>query len=372
MNGDSKKYFEPDGGTPKQAYIVVAVLALVVVAAFSAGAVLMGGDADPKTTNAGVGEPGGINYTELYEDSKHGVVGVMTVSEGGSGSGTGFIYDSEGYIVTNAHVVEGAEKVEVQYSNGEWVEAEVVGADADSDLAVLSPANESASAEVLEMVEENPERGERVMVLGSPLDLDESVSHGIVSGTDRELRRSNGFVIPDVIQTDAPVNPGNSGSPVVNSDGEVIGVVSARQGDNIGFAISPELTNAIVPELIANGSVNHSYVGIRTIQNDPVVADANNYSVNHGMVVAEVVEGTPADGVLQGPSETGSVTSDSGVRVPRGGDVIVGIDEHEVRTGQQFSAYLMKETSPGDTVTVTVFRGGEEVDVEVTLGDRPE
>lgn len=366
MNGDSNEYYQPDGNSNNRLYAVLAVIGVVIIVAVSAVTILGAPDV-PTTSNDGA-----VDYGELYDDSKHGVVGIMTVGEDGQSGGTGFIYDSDGHIVTNAHVVADSKRIEVQYSNGDWVRAEVVGADADSDLAVLRPADAPETAEVLTMTGTNPARGERVMVLGSPLDLDESVSHGIVSGVGRELRRDNGFVIPDIVQTDAPVNPGNSGSPVVDSNGDVVGVVSARQGDNIGFAISTELTNVVVPQLIENGQVNHSYVGIRTIQNDPVVADANNYSADHGMAVVEVVEDSPADGVFQAADEPGSVSSEDGSSVPKAGDLIVGIDGQDVRSGQQFSAYLMKSTSPGDTVTVTVLRDGERTDVELTLGERPE
>lgn len=365
MSSDSKEYFQPDGGSDRRLYVVLAVIAALVVTAVGAGLVLGMGET---TENSATGS---ADYTELYDNSRNGVVGIIVVAENGTSGGTGFIYDEDGHIVTNAHVIANADRIEVQYSNGDWVKATVIGVDADSDLAVLRPEKAPESAEPLDMSEENPERGDRVMVLGSPLDLDETVSHGIVSGTGRELRRSNGFVIPDIVQTDAPVNPGNSGSPVVDTDGDVVGVVSARQGDNIGFAISAEMTNVIVPQLIEEGTVDHSYVGIRTIQNDPVVADANNYSRDSGMVVVDVVSGSPADGVLEGQPENASETTGEDVTVLNGGDLIVGIDGKEVRSGQDLSAYLMKHTKPGDTVTVTVIRDGEEMDVELTLGERP-
>lgn len=369
MTSDSKKYFQPDKTSNARLYAVLAIFGLFVVAV-SAG--FVGGvvDTSVDTTDSSGGEE--INYSELYDTSKDGVVGLMVISDGEESGGTGFVYDTNGRIVTNQHVVADASQIQMKYSSGEWIEADVIGVDADSDLAVLEPVREPETAEQLEMVEENPVRGDRVMVLGSPLDLEESVSHGIVSGTDRELRRANGFVIPDIVQTDAPVNPGNSGSPVLDSDGDVVGVVSARQGDNIGFAISPEIVNVIVPQLIESGNVNHSYVGVQTVKNDPIIADANGYSSDYGMVVLDVVEGSPADGVIQGPVEENTIVTDDGVEVPEGGDVIVGVDGTEVRTGQDFSSYLMKETNPGDTITVTVIRDGERQDVELTLGARPE
>lgn len=366
MNGDQKQYYNPSGSSNKRLYLVLGAIGLLVLASFGAGMVL----GTPDVFAGGDGEQ--LNYGDLYTDSKDGVVGIMVVTEEGKSTGSGFVYDDSGHVVTNAHVVANAEEIHLQYSTGDWVEANIIGADVDTDLAVLRPAETPASATKLDVAESNPERGEPVMVLGSPLELDESVSHGIVTGVGRELRRSNGFVIPDIVQTDAPVNAGNSGSPVVKGDGEVVGVVSARQGDNIGFAVSAEMVNVIVPQLVEDGSVNHSYVGIRTIQNDPVVADGNDYNISHGMAVVEVVDGSPADGVLQGPEESGSVTTESGMSVSKAGDVIVGVDGQEVRTGEEFSAYLMKSASPGDTVTITVVRNGSPVDVELTLGDRPE
>jgi S1-C subfamily serine protease len=193
------------------------------------------------------------------------------------------------------------------------------------------------------------------------------VTAGIVSGVDRTLPAPNDFSIPDAIQTDAPVNPGNSGGPLVDLDGTVVGVVNSGGGDNVGFAVSAALTRRVVPSLVDDGSYEHSYMGIRLRPVGPLLARAND--VDRGVYVDSVVPDGPSRGVFEG--STGETTIE-GVTVPTGGDVIVAMEDTPIPQRQALSAFLALETRPGDTIAVTVLRDGAEQTVDLTLGSRPD
>jgi S1-C subfamily serine protease len=172
-----------------------------------------------------------------------------------------------------------------------------------------------------------------------------------------------------MIQTDASLNPGNSGGPLVGTDGVVLGVNRARQGENLGFAISGRVIHAVVPTLITDGHIIHSLVGMRGTTMTPTVADANGLELRDGILVTEVVENGPVDGVLEGSG--GEMTTYKGYEVYKGGDVITAIDGHEVSSNEMLTSYLIRETTPGDTVTLSLIRNGELTTVDVTLGERP-
>ncbi|MDY7082140.1 MAG: PDZ domain-containing protein, partial [Halobacteria archaeon] len=191
---------------------------------------------------------------------------------------------------------------------------------------------------------------------------------GIVSGVNRSMLTTRGFAIPDTVQTDAPVNPGNSGGPLVNMNGKVVGVNRAKQGDNIGFAISPDLVQKVVPKLIKQGYVDHSYLGITTRDVTPSVAQANNLGRPRGVIVVDVRQGDPSDGVLQGSN---SQTTVNGIQVPVGGDIIISIEGTSINSNEELAGYLMTHTQPGETIDITVLRDGETQTVQVTLGERP-
>jgi S1-C subfamily serine protease len=238
-----------------------------------------------------------------------------------------------------------------------------------TDLAVYQFNAPPDEAVALSVADETPAVGERVAAVGSPFGLEGTMTHGLVSGVNRSMPTGTGFRLPDTVQTDAPINPGNSGGPLVTCDGEVVGVNRAGGGDNVGFAVSPELVQRVVPELAENGSYDNPYLGIRSVPVTPTVAEANGLNVSQGVLVFEAINGGPAEGTLQGSDRTEVV---DGQQVPVGGDVIVAIDGQSVSSQEQLGSYLATETSPGDEVELTVIRDGERTAVNVTLGERPD
>jgi S1-C subfamily serine protease len=328
---------------------------------------------DDSTNNATA-----CNYTELYQDASPSVVQVTT----DRGQGSGFVYrldNGTGYVVTNQHVVAGgpdrtvadetAEQVAVRFNDGETRTGNVTGTDVYTDLAVVRVGDTPVSATALPVAEEGPPVGERVAAIGSPFGLEGTMTHGIVSGVNRSMPTGADFRVPDTVQTDAPINPGSSGGPLVTCEGEVVGVNRAGGGDNVGFAVSPELVERVVPALIEDGNYSHPHLGIRSVPVTSTVAEANDLNASEGVIVIETTDGGPADGVLQPLDGTASV---SGEEVPVGGDVVVAVDGRPVASQEQLGSYLATETSPGDEVELTVVRDGNRTTVTVTLGERPD
>lgn len=310
-------------------------------------------------------------YAEVYEETIDGVVlvSVRGGAVGPGGIGSGFVYEDE-YLVTNQHVVGQESTVELQFRDEHWSEASVVGTDVHSDLAVLAVDDRPDASEAIPLADEEPVIGQEVVALGNPLGLDASISQGIVSGVDRSLPSPTGFSIPAAIQTDAAVNPGNSGGPLVTLDGEAVGIVfaGAGPGGSIGFAIAAGLAARVVPALIEDGTYEHAFVGVGVIPVGPTIATANDLPEARGVMVGQVVPDSPADGVLE---PAGQEVVD-GAPVPVGGDVIIAIDDEPIPTQERLSSYLALETSPGETVSVTIRRDGDEELVELTLDPRPE
>jgi S1-C subfamily serine protease len=310
----------------------------------------------------------GEAYTNLYNEVIGSVVSIRVNGENGAGQGSGFVYDHNGHVVTNQHVVRSAEEVEVRFSEGDWRRGEVTGTDVYTDLAVINVEDVPEYAEPLPVADGKYPQGTPVAALGNPLGLEGSVTRGIVSGLNRSMRTEGDFTIPDTVQTDAGIDRGNSGGPLVTLDGEVLGVNRARQGTSIGFAVSSALVTDVVPDLIANGGTEHPYMGVSTIDVSPRVATANDLDEPRGVLVAQTPEGGPSDGVLQGSEETDF----NGGTMFVGGDVIVSVDGATVNSHEELSRYLMLHTEPGQTVDVTVLRDGERVTEQVTLGTRPD
>ncbi|RKD97556.1 S1C family serine protease [Halopiger aswanensis] len=307
--------------------------------------------------------PSNGDYASVYESA----VDSVTQMETSSGQGTGFVYD-ESHLVTNAHVVGDATELDVRFRNGEWRSGTVVGTDVYSDLAAVRVDERPEYATPLPFIDGDPVVGEEVLVIGNPYGLDGTLTTGVVSGVNRSLPSSLGYDIPDAVQTDAAANPGNSGGPIVSLDGKVIAVINSGGGDNIAFGISAALAQRVVPSLIENGEYDHAYMGVSLATVTPAIAEPNDLENPRGVIVERVRSGGPSDGVLQ-PS-TGTAVVD-GTRVPTGGDIIVALDGTEIASLEELSSYLALETSPDETISVTVIRDGQEQSVELTLGTRP-
>jgi len=308
-------------------------------------------------------------YTAVYRETIESVVLIRVYGrQGRGGEGSGFVYDDR-HIVTNQHVVANAEDLQVRFHDGSWHSGTVVGTDVYSDLAVVEVPDIPDSAPPLDLIDGQVAVGERVVAIGNPLGFSGSVSAGIVSGVDRSLPAANNFRIPDAIQTDAAVNPGNSGGPLVTLEGDVAGVINSGSGDNIGFAISAALMRRVVPELIDDGEYEHSYMGVALTGVNPLIARANDLETAEGVYIDDVRDGSPSDGVLQGSTGTSEL---NGREVPVGGDVVVQLDDQRILSQEMLATYLALATSPGDTIDVGVVRRGTRTTVELTLGDRPD
>ena len=295
------------------------------------------------------------------------------------GEGSGFVWDREGHILTNYHVVEGADTVTVVFSNGDEVEATVIGGDPDSDLAILQIDVSGRELKPLPKGDSDDLRvGQLALAIGNPFGQEFTLTSGIVSALGRTIRSGNSlFSIPQAIQTDAPINPGNSGGPLLNRRGQVIGINTQiiTQGgggsSGIGFAVPINIAKRVVPELIANGKYEYSWLGISGATTSALVRDRMDLpDGTRGVHVIAVADDSPAsDAGLLGSDR--DVTVD-GLDLPLGGDIIVGINGDDIRSMDDLVAYLVANTSPGDVVVLDLIReGGETAVLEVTLGKRP-
>jgi S1-C subfamily serine protease len=321
-------------------------------------------DADADTAAAADATTTGASpYTRVYREAIDSVLLVRTEQ----GSGTGWVYD-ETHVVTNAHVVGEATGVDLRTRDGRWYGGEVVGTDPNSDLAVIEADALPDAATPLSLADTPATIGQEVVAIGNPFDLDGSVTTGIVSGTDRSIPAPTGFSIPDAIQTDAAVNPGNSGGPLMALDGRVLAVINSGGGDNIAFGISAALARRVLPELVESGSFAHSFMGVAIDTVTPAVAEANGLDEPRGLLVIDVAPDGPAAGVLRASEDAEVVNGES---FPVGGDVMLAIDGTRTDTTEALGSYLALETRPGDTVSLTILRDGDEQTVEVELGTRP-
>lgn len=323
---------------------------------------------------------------DLYTRVSPGVVAIRTFMENGGGQGSGFVYDSEGHILTNYHVVEGAQDLEVDFVTGIKVRGKVIATDLDSDLAVIKvdvPADELTplplgDSDALGI-------GQTVIAIGNPFGLSGTMTMGIVSAKGRtldSLRESPGggvFTAGDIIQTDAAINPGNSGGPLLNLAGEVIGINRAirttgttTEGEpvnsGIGFAISINVVKRVTPALIRDGKYDYPYLGLSSMPEIGLMEqEALGLSQATGAYVVDVVAGGPCDqaGLRAGDENT----TLSGLYA--GGDLIIGVDGREVRVFGDLLSYLLANKGPGDSVNLTILRDNERKEVSVTLGKRP-
>jgi putative serine protease PepD len=300
------------------------------------------------------------SINEIYKNAYKSVVEVTVSSVanssefGGNGGtqqaqGSGFVYDDQGHVITNQHVVDGAQSVKVTLWNGKTYNATVVGTDASTDIAVLhvdAPASVLAPLSLGDS--SNLQVGDGVVAIGSPFGLEGTLTSGIVSALHRQITAPNDFAIDDAIQTDAAINHGNSGGPLLDMSGRVVGVTSQIESesggnDGVGFAVSSNTVKRIAAALISNGSVNHAYLGVATeTSTNPT-----------GARIATVRSGTPAAG--------SDLTA---------GDVVTAVDGEKVSSSDQLRE-LIDAHNPGDSVTLTVSRNGDTKTLKVVLGTRP-
>ena len=298
---------------------------------------------------------------------------------GGTATGSGFVIDDQGHILTNAHVVDGASKIDVTLGNtdnAQPVHAEVVGKDDSSDVAVLKVDVPADQLHPLALGDSsNLQVGDPVVAIGNPFGLDRTATAGIVSALQREIKAPNGFTISNVIQTDAPINPGNSGGPLLDSSGNVIGITSQIEAPNgggnvgIGFAVPVNTVRDVARQLISSGQVQHAFLGITGADVTPQIAKVLNLSTDQGALVQAVVPDSPADkaGIQAGNAR---VTID-GQQLQAGGDVITAVDGKPV-SGMDDVATAVDSKQPGDELQLSLAHGDQTRTVAVTLADRPQ
>jgi S1-C subfamily serine protease len=310
---------------------------------------------------------------QLYAQANPSVVYIIAQP---IGSGSGFVYDDQGHIVTNNHVVEGAVALEVVFANGERRSARVVGTDTDGDLAVIQVDTLPSGVSPLPLAAaDDIAVGQFVVAIGNPFGEQGSMSLGIVSGLGRSLASqradedgSSSYTLPAVIQTDAPINPGNSGGPLLNLAGQVIGInaaIASTTGANtgVGFSIPVGAIQRIVPNLITEGRHTYSYLGVG-FDDEISLADQARYELpqTQGAYIISVTPGGPAE--------------QAGLRAPsqgygRGGDLITGVNDQAIRNFQELNRYLVFNTAPGQNIQLSVLRDGRDMTIPFVLGERP-
>jgi S1-C subfamily serine protease len=295
---------------------------------------------------------------------------------GGVATGSGFVIDADGHVLTNNHVVEGANKITVKLGDSERsYNAEVVGADPGTDVALLkvdAPGNELHPLTLGHSSE--LEVGDPVVAIGNPFGLDRTVTSGIVSALQRQIQAPNGFSISHVIQTDAAINPGNSGGPLINAEGEVIGINSQIQTGGgsgnvgIGFAIPIDTVRAEIRQLETKGEVEHAYLGIEGGPITPEIAKALNLPVEEGVIVQSVVKDGPADKAgIEGGNTSATI---NGVEVRLGGDIITEMGGRKISNMEDLIETI-QSSQPGDELKLKILRDGQEKTATVTLGSQP-
>jgi S1-C subfamily serine protease len=323
----------------------------------------------------------------LYKQVHQGVVAIQVLTDAGQGLGSGFVIDDQGHIVTNFHVVENETDIEIAFASGYKARGELIGTDIDSDLAVIKADAPKENLHPLRLGDSDQVQvGQTVIAIGNPFGLEGTMTTGIVSGLGRTLQSmhttgSGSFSAADIIQTDAAINPGNSGGPLLNLNGEVIGINQAIRTNNfsmvgepvnsgVGFAISINIVKRVVPYLIRDGSYDYPYLGITSMSRDLSLLEQEELGLSRstGVYVTGVTTGGPADKAgLHAPNRDTNIPG-----LSAGGDLIIGIDGKPVLTYNDLIGYLVQNKSPGDTVTLTVLRDNQEIELPLTLDKRPE
>ena len=321
-----------------------------------------------------------FSLTEIFERTEESVVQVNIRSDNAINNrgnmGSGFVYKDDGYIITNHHVVDNAERVTVTFLDGESYIAKIIGTDADLDIAVLKVEIGSTYLQPIPIGDSSHLKvGEPIAAIGNPFGLSGSMTSGIISQIGRLLPQDSGYSIPDVIQTDAAINPGNSGGPLLNMKGEVVGMNTAIQSatgefTGVGFAVPSNTIKKVVPVLIRDGIFHHPWMGISGSDVDPDLAKIRELNSSKGFLIATVIEGSPADAAgLQGVTITKEI---DGREYPLDGDIIIKIDDVVVRKISDILIHLQREKSIGDELIMTVNRDGTMIEAVLVLGERPQ
>lgn len=378
----------PVSGSLRSFFVLLASAALGGAAAVGAVALLGGLEGETTVITETVDSPSpstqpagrGMTVNEIYERTASGVVQITAIgTDIGSAAahqGSGFVLDKAGHIVTNYHVVRDANRIRVSFSNRDTVEARLVGTDPSTDLAVLQVDTSASALTPLRLGDSDKVRvGDPVVAIGNPFGLDRTATSGIVSALQRLITAPNRFTIDHVIQTDAPINQGNSGGPLLNSRAQVIGVntqietggvTSGNVG--IGFAVPSNTVKDVVAQIMRTGRVDHAYLGISGQAVSSEVAQTYNLPVEKGVLVAEVRTGTGADdaGIRAGSTEVVV----AGETYVLGGDIITSLDGKQISTVEQLREAIAGH-KPGDKVSLVIYRGANKSSVTVTLGRQP-
>ena len=366
---------------------VIATAAIIFAVFVSFNSIADNGTGELIVTNGDYGETigevtgieRGYEYSliDIFEKSEESIVQVSVLrgeSEGGMGSG--FVYSDEGYVITNQHVVQDAQKVMITFLDGEAYIGNVVGSDRDLDIAVVKVEPTNTYLQPIKIGDSSELKvGEKIAAIGNPFGLSGSMTAGIVSQMGRLLPQETGYSIPDVIQTDAAINPGNSGGPLINMKGEVVGINTAIQSatgefSGIGFAVPSNTVKKVVPVLIENGEFKHPWMGISGTDVDPELAEIRGLKSSKGFLVVSVIEGSPAETAgLLGVTET---EERDGREFALDGDVILSIDGETVRKISDILVHLQREKSVGDEMVLSVNRNGEMLELTMILEERPQ
>ena len=386
-----KRFFSTSFGSGIAGGLVVLVCGLILI---GTGVVDTGDDSSASSVvaPAALARPAsdsqskGLTVHDIYQRDAQGVAFIssqivqqsqsvfgLPQQQQSTATGSGFLIDNDGHILTNAHVVQGAKRVDVQLGDGDTQQAQIVGVDPSTDIALLKVDNTEGANPLALGDSSKVQVGDPVVAIGNPFGLDRTVTTGIVSALQRQIQAPNGFSISDVIQTDAAINPGNSGGPLIDGAGQVIGInsqIESQSGGNegVGFAVPIKTAADVVSQLENGGEVHRAYLGISGGDISPSIAEALNLPVQQGVLVEQVLNGGPADDAgIKGA--TGQATI-GGQTVPIGGDIITKVDGKQI-SGMDDVISAVNEHKPGDELTLTVWRDGKQQDVTVTLGDRP-
>lgn len=322
----------------------------------------------PNPNNPGQGIPGSPNQGNNPNQSPDEYA-----------AGSGFMYDTNGDIVTNAHVVVGTDQIEITFSDNTMMYGKTVAIDTDSDIAVVKAQGDTSKYPPLTLADSDQiQVGDRAIAIGNPFENSGTMTQGIVSGLHRLVQGLvQNFSIPDAIQTDAAINPGNSGGPLLNANGQVIGVneqiaSQVRQSSGVSFAIPSNIVKVTADALIKNGSIQHTYLGVAGITTSLETNQAMNLPANtHGALITGIQPNSPAAAAALQGGNTSQTVNVFGQDTPVGGDVVIAIDGHPIQSFEDMNAYLFAHTTVGQTVKLTILRGGKQQDMSVKLAARP-